>query len=416
MLRMNELVLAFVTGLTTGGLSCLAVQGGLLAGSIAHEVERTVADAPITAASRAPAGRGKKARKLKAQAAVARPQPDLVATGEPKAQPRAARPIFLFLAAKVVAYTLLGFLLGWVGSVLQLTTTMRVILQVGIGIFMIGTALRMFNVHPIFRYFALEPPRFVTRYIRRKAKGDASAITPLFLGALTVLIPCGVTQAMMAVAMASGDPLVGGTTMLAFTLGTTPVFFALAYLATRLGQRLEKGFIRVVAAVVLVLGLVSIDAGLTLGGWQYSFTNLRMALGADRAESPTAAEQRPLHVAPVLLDGTAQAPPVAAGGPDLSTAFSPQDRPGVVTVSVRNDGYYPQVARAKANQPFKLALVTDQVYSCSRAVVVPSLNVEEFLPETGTVYIDIPAHPAGSKLFYSCSMGMYSGVIVFEEG
>ena len=32
---MEPNLLAFITGLTTGGLSCLAVQGGLLASSIA---------------------------------------------------------------------------------------------------------------------------------------------------------------------------------------------------------------------------------------------------------------------------------------------------------------------------------------------------------------------------------------------
>ncbi len=78
---------------------------------------------------------------------------------------------------------MLGFLLGLLGSVFQLTTTMRVALQVGIGIFMVGNALRMLNVHPIFRYFALEPPRFITRYIRRKSKGEVNDATPLFLGA-----------------------------------------------------------------------------------------------------------------------------------------------------------------------------------------------------------------------------------------
>src|SRR5580765_2893560 len=35
----SQLVVAFVTGLTTGGLSCLAVQGGLLAGTLAHQIE-----------------------------------------------------------------------------------------------------------------------------------------------------------------------------------------------------------------------------------------------------------------------------------------------------------------------------------------------------------------------------------------
>ena len=39
---MDPVLLAFITGLTTGGLSCLAVQGGLLASSIANEVEQSV--------------------------------------------------------------------------------------------------------------------------------------------------------------------------------------------------------------------------------------------------------------------------------------------------------------------------------------------------------------------------------------
>ena len=37
---MSQLIVAFITGITTGGLSCLAVQGGLLASSLAHQFER----------------------------------------------------------------------------------------------------------------------------------------------------------------------------------------------------------------------------------------------------------------------------------------------------------------------------------------------------------------------------------------
>ena len=253
---MDPVLLAFITGLTTGGLSCLAVQGGLLASSIANEVEQS----------------------LQKQSTQAQREPG---TASQQLQVRAGRPILLFLTAKLIAYTLLGFVLGWVGSVFQLTPTMRAILLVAIGVFMVGNALRMLNVHPIFRYFVLEPPSFVTRYIRRKSKDQSSALTPLFLGALTVFIPCGVTQAMMAVAMATGSPVAGATIMFAFVLGTSPVFFAVAYLATTLGARLEKNFMRIVAVIVLVLGLISIDSGLTLAGWPYSVSNLRMAAAAD---------------------------------------------------------------------------------------------------------------------------------------
>jgi len=102
----------------------------------------------------------------------------------------------------------------------------------------------------------------------------------------------------------------------------------------------------------------------------------------------------------------------AAGGADLANAFGTEGREGVVTISVKNDGYYPQVTRAKANEAFQLAMVSNETFSCARAFVIPALRVEEMLPETGTVMIDIPPQPAGSKLFYSCSMGMYSGTLV----
>ena len=158
-------------------------------------------------------------------------------------------------------------MLGWVGQMFQLSPYARAFLQIAIGIFMLGSALRMLNVHPIFRYFAFEPPAFLRRKLRRtSAQADASSLaTPIFLGLMTVLIPCGVTQAMMAVALGTGNPIQGAALMFAFTLGTSPVFFAVSYLATRLGSKLEKNFMRFVAVVVLVLAVITIDSGVTDG-------------------------------------------------------------------------------------------------------------------------------------------------------
>jgi hypothetical protein len=293
-------------------------------------------------------------------------------------------------------------------------------LLTAIGIFMIGTALRMLNVHPIFRYFIIEPPSSVTRYIRRKSKGQANALTPLFLGALTVLIPCGVTQAMMAVAMGTGNPWTGAAIMFAFVLGTSPVFFTVAYLTTRLGARLEKNFVRIVAAIMLILGLISIDSGLTLAGFPYSVANLRMTAGSSEPPPVAASQPQVQEVAPqpqVQNPAPAQdQKPLHDTGSDLTGKFGPAAAAaGAVTINVKNDGYQPEVAHAKPDQPFQLALVTNETYSCARAFVIQSLGIEKVLPATGTVMVDIPAQPAGSKLFYSCSMGMYSGVIVFDS-
>ena len=67
-----------------------------------------------------------------------------------------------------------------------------------------------------------------------------------------------------------------------------------------------------------------------------------------------------------------------------------------------------------ANTPIKLNLVTDRTYSCARDFVIPALGYYELLPDTGSVQVDIPAQPSGTRMFFTCSMGMYTGMIIFE--
>ncbi len=354
---MEQFLLAFITGLTTGGLSCLAVQGGLLASSLAHQIERDMLNAPA-----APVKKGRRPTRA--------------------ARPNMALPILLFLTAKLAAYTLLGALLGWLGAFLTFDPITRALLLIAIGIFMLGNALRMFNVHPVFRYFNFEPPKFITRFIRRTSKGTETA-TPLLLGALTVFIPCGVTQAMMAASLGTGSAATGAALMGAFTLGTSPVFFLVAYLTTEIGSRFERYFTRFVAVVLLALGFVSIDSGLNVMGSPLSFANLTRGLFA----AAPAAES-----APVLQgDGTA------------------------LVLDVKNNGYFPSTLRAKAGVPVQLNLVTDETYSCSRDFVIPALKYYALLPETGREVVEIPPQQAGTVMRFTCSMGMYTGQIIFEE-
>ena len=352
----SKLIIAFITGITTGGLSCLAVQGGLLASSLAHQIEHDYVGQTVN-------------KKQKQKAPV---------------RTNSALPIFLFLVAKLVAYTLLGALLGWLGSYLTLSPMTHAMLMIAIGIFMIGNALRMFNVHPIFRYFSIEPPKFITRYIRRTAKGTDTA-TPLFLGALTVFIPCGVTQAMMATALGTGSIAMGAALMFAFILGTSPVFFIVAYLTTELGSRLEKFFMRFVAVVLLILGFVTLNGGLNVLGSPLSFQNLTRNLIPSNSTSVPVAD-------------SPQIPAVE----------------GELTLNVQNSGYFPRTLKAPADKAFTLNLTTAKTYSCARDFVIPALNYYQLLPDTGTVQVNIPAQKKGSTLFFTCSMGMYTGQIVFE--
>lgn len=373
---MNNILIAFVTGLTSGGLSCLAVQGGLLASSLENQIEKDFQNAGQRK------GRNKKNIK--------------------PSRSKLALPILVFLIAKLLAYSILGFLLGLVGQAFQLSPIARAFLQIGIGIFMLGSALRMLNVHPIFRIFVFEPPTFLRRFIRKTSKeaDNSTLVTPAFLGFMTVLIPCGVAQAMMAVALGTGDPIQGAALMFAFTLGTSPVFFAVSYFATQLGQKLEKYFMRFVAIVVLVLALVTINSGLTLAGSPYTFSRLANSVFP-----------KPQNVAAVATDQVAQSTEPFT---DETITGSSDSEGRLLTINVQNSGYYPNEVHAKAGIPVTLKLITDNVQSCSRAFIIPSLGVQQILDETGQAMIQIPAQISGTQIYFSCSMGMYGGTIIFD--
>src|SRR3989344_3895809 len=182
----------FLTGLITGGITCMAVQGGLLATYVAS---RRVED-PKT---RLPDGQGGRVE---------------------------VKEVLAFLAAKLVAYTLLGAGLGWLGAVLQMTPVSRAIFQGVVAAYMVGVGLAMLEVHPFFRRFLVSTPRFLGRWIRQQSKSERFFM-PAVLGAATVFIPCGTTQAMMALALATGKPVWGAAVLGVFVIGTSPLFMVL---------------------------------------------------------------------------------------------------------------------------------------------------------------------------------------------
>jgi len=387
---MPNLWIVLLTGLTTGGLSCLAVQGGLLANVIGRQAEEELK--PET---------WKNVSDLTQMS-----KHDLINYYEHHyEQARTSKTfrgditlsIILFLVAKIVAYTLLGFGLGYLGTAIQLTPFARGVLMLAITVFMIATALRMLNIHPIFNYFQIQPPKFVRTFIRKISRNKKEDFaTPVFLGTLTVLIPCGITQAMMALALGTGSPIAGALIMLVFTLGASPVFFLLAYFTTRLGEKLNAQFVKIVAILIIIFGLISLESGLNLVGSPISYANYKqwrnspVKVASDRPITPTENQTTPKNDTPKPAENQ------------------------TLKINVVDSGYQPNLLKALANTPTKLVLTTNQTFSCSRAFVVPSLNIQEILPETGTRTINIPAQPSG-KLRFMCSMGMYTGNIIFEE-
>ncbi len=76
-------------------------------------------------------------------------------------------------------------------------------------------------------------------------------------------------------------------------------------------------------------------------------------------------------------------------------------------------GYLPRKSVAKAGVTTVIRFNTSGTFDCSASVRIPSLNVSQVLPQSGSTDIDIGVQNVG-PLQGSCGMGMYPFEVVFE--
>ncbi len=338
MLGDTNLFTIFTIGLLTGGVSCLAVQGGLLASTLAQSET-----AKITK----------------------------------KTHLSSMLPVSAFLLAKLIAYTLLGALLGWLGSIVQLSPLAHLVLQFAVVIFMIGTALNLLNVHPIFRYFVIQPPRFLTRLVRQQSR-NTDIFAPGLLGAFTVFIPCGATQAMMALAIASGSPVAGSAILFAFVLGTTPLFFILGYFAMRVGDILKERFMKVAAATLFLIALFNFNGALALTGTPYTISNVATNFFCFVSYCSV-----DIYGAPVTDQ----------------------------TIMITASGYSPSAFAVSAGSTVTLRLVNTGGFGCQQAFTMPSLGIQKIVTPNHSETFTFTAPQKPGIISFMCSMGMYPGAI-----
>ncbi len=325
----------FLTGLTVGGLTCLAVQGGLLASIIA-----------------------------------AREEEDLEEGGK---RHHNVFPVMAFLVTKLSVYTLLGFVLGAFGGVLNISSNVQTTMQLVAGLYMIAVALDLLKIHPIFRYVVIQPPRFLTRIVRNQSKSK-DLFAPAFLGAMTIFIPCGTTLAMETLAISSANALVGAAIMFTFVLGTTPLFFGVGFLTTILGDNFQSRFLKLAAILVMYLGIVSANGALAAAGLPYIQIDLSGSSSQQVVNVPSV---------PVTQN---------------------------VEIDITSSGYSPNYIRVKNNTQVNLTLKSKAAFSCASAFRIPSLGIAKNLAPNDTQLISFTPTKVG-KIPFSCSMGMYRGVI-----
>ncbi|MGW5051372.1 urease accessory protein UreH domain-containing protein [Actinokineospora sp. NPDC004072] len=334
-----------VTGLLAGGVSCAAVQGGLLTGLIARQ--RAGGPDP-----EAPWHR--------------RLGDDLAPVGG-------------FLAGKLVSHALLGALLGAVGSAVELSVGLRTALQLGAGLLIIVFGLAQLGV-PGFRRIVVEPPASWQRVVRERSRSRA-ALAPALLGLSTVLIPCGVTLSVEALALASGSAVLGAATMAVFVIGTGPLFALLGYAARKAATAWRGRLAAVTGLVVVAMGLYTLNGGLELAGSPLAASRIAESFGGGAAEA------------------------------DSSTVTTADGRQTVV-ITASTGKYRPENVEVRAGVPTTLVVESVDAQGCVRSFVIG--GTQEILPVNGRTTIDLGVLSPG-RVDYACSMGMYTGTITVRE-
>lgn len=219
--------MALIVGLTAGFSTCMALIGGLVLGLSS-----------------------KYAEKHPNQSTLQKFQPHL-----------------FFNLGRIVSFTVLGALIGAIGSAFVLSGTLLGFLTLVVGIVMLVLGLQLTGIFPRITKGISLPSGIAKRLGLDSKKNRPYSHTNAFLmGAVTFFLPCGFTQAMQLLAVSAGDPLQAAIIMGAFAIGTTPGLLSLGGVTSAVKGDFAKRFFRIVGVVVVAMAFVNLTNGYTLSG------------------------------------------------------------------------------------------------------------------------------------------------------
>lgn len=346
-------------------------------------------------------------------------------TGEQTNGRSALLPSLKYNLGRVVSYTGVGFLLGFVGMLLGSGTETGIpallqgALKMLAGAVMVIMGINMLGLFPWLRKLNLKMPDFISKRIGTK---KSTARRPFVIGLLNGLMPCGPLQSMQILALASGNPFVGALSMLLFSLGTVPLMLGLGTLVTALGKRFARGVMNVGAVLVTVLGLAMLSQGGSLSGMLLPDTLLLAVIGlcviGVAASIPFS--KKGYRIVSVV---TAAAIVITAGAvwkhyerKEQSLGSGVQITDGVQLVySTLQPGKYPAIT-VQAGTPVRWIIdaPAGSINGCNYKMIIQEYGIEYAFQE-GENIIEFTPTDTGT-VSYTCWMGMIRGSIVVTEG
>ncbi len=182
-----------------------------------------------------------------------------------KAWPGKVTGTLLYNIGRSITYGVLGALFGLLGKGIYLAGFQQWA-SILIGIIMILSILLPWMSHKNSRF-----ERLINSYSAKlsllfsKRFGHAAMHNLFLIGLLNGLLPCGLVYVAVAGALNTHDVVNGILFMLVFGLGTIPVMMGITLAGHAIGGRLRARLSAIVKPMVIVLGILFILRGLSLG-------------------------------------------------------------------------------------------------------------------------------------------------------
>lgn len=156
---------------------------------------------------------------------------------------------FIYNLGRLISYTLLGGIVGLLGSILKFNNNIMGVIIIIASILMFLMALKMMGIIDF---------KGVCFKNIIKVKMNSSFV----IGLLNGFMPCGPLQAMQVYALSTGSFINGAISMFLFCLGTMPLMLSIGLLFNSLKGKWKVLTNKIASVLILILSLVMFNRGL----------------------------------------------------------------------------------------------------------------------------------------------------------
>jgi sulfite exporter TauE/SafE len=273
-----------------------------------------------------------------------------------------------------------GGILGGVGSFFGINPVFSGVLILVAAVFMIALGLSLVKKINFIEILKSKMPSFAAKFLFSQ-KYEAKPKSPLVIGLLNGLMPCGPLQAVQFYALGTGSAWSGALSMFFFALGTVFLMFGFGYFVSSISGERVKKMMKVSGVIVILLGIFMLNRGLANFGWGFRELLPQRQIAGVPAEE----EQKP----------------------EENSEYQ------TIKMDLTYRGYVPNVLYAKKGIPVRWIIDVKQMSGCTSSILTEKFGIRQNL-QRGENTIEFTPTEAG-EIPFSCGMKMVWGKFIITD-